>query len=156
MLSTPQNRLDPSTLDREELDRLVAAFSRADCVAVIGPDGTRTELPKPIYIQLMRMIDVLQRGSAIVIMPEDETFTTQAGANFLGMSRQFLITLLEGGKIKFHRVGAHRRIYFRDLLAYREKRDNARRAVLDELSREISDAGLYFPEKDPERENDPS
>jgi len=35
------------------------------------------------------------------------------------MSRQFLITLLEKGAIPFHLVGTHRRIYVRDVIAYK-------------------------------------
>jgi excisionase family DNA binding protein len=67
---------------------------------------------------------------AIVMIPEDETFTTQAAANYLGVSRQHLVDLLEAGHISFHKVGSHRRVYFRDLLVFEKQRDTERRERL--------------------------
>ena len=76
---------------------------------------------------------------------EDETFTTQAAANFLGMSRQFFVDLLEKGEISHHRVGSHRRVYFKDLLDYQRERDQKRHEGLKRLFHEINEAGLYDP-----------
>jgi excisionase family DNA binding protein len=61
----------------------------------------------------------------------------------LGMSRQFLVRLLEKGEIPFHMVGTHRRMYARDVLAYRAKRDLSRRKILDDLARAEYEEGLY-------------
>lgn len=69
--------------------------------------------------------------------------TTQAAANFLGVSRPFLIGLLEQGKILHHRVGAHRRVYLKDLYDYSQKRDAERKVTLDSIADEIDKAGLY-------------
>lgn len=143
MITSQPNRLDPSTIDREELDKVFAAFSQPGHVAFVDKDGNRTEIPEPIYHHLMRIARMMQRGQAIVMLPENETFTTQAAANYLGMSRQFLVNLLEEGEIPHHKVGSHRRISFKDLLAFEKERDSNRRATLDELSSKISAAGLY-------------
>ena len=75
-------------------------------------------------------------------MPEDEAFTTQAAAQFLGMSRPYLLRLLDAGKIPFHRVGTHRRIMFCDLRAYQMQRDKERRAALDALADAVKEAGV--------------
>jgi hypothetical protein len=40
-------------------------------------------------------------------------------------------------------IGTHRRLYARDVLAYKSKRDNARRKTLDDLSRAEYDEGIY-------------
>lgn len=85
----------------------------------------------------------MREGRTVVFMPEDETVTTQAAANFLGVSRQFFVTLLETGQIPFHRVGAHRRVYCKDLAEYRQKRDQERRERLDKLFTAVEDAGVY-------------
>ncbi len=65
----------------------------------------------------------------------------------LGVSRQFLIKLLERGEIPHHMVGTHRRIYVRDLLAYKAKRDSSRRKILDDLTRAEAEEGLYDLER---------
>ena len=62
----------------------------------------------------------------------------------LGVSRQFLVNLIEKKKaIPFHTVGTHRRIYVKDLLAYKAKRDQSRRKILDDLAQAEVDDGLY-------------
>jgi excisionase family DNA binding protein len=92
---------------------------------------------------LVRVLDGMMQGKAITLMPEDEAFTTQAAANHLGMSRQYLVKLLEAGEIPFHRVGSHRRVTFKDLRNYAKKRDTGRRQALDSLFDEVHKAGLY-------------
>jgi excisionase family DNA binding protein len=76
-------------------------------------------------------------------VPEDEAFTTQAAANYLGMSRQHLVGLLDRNEIPHHKVGTHRRVTFKDLLTYEKKRDQTRRQALDKLAAEADAAGLY-------------
>jgi excisionase family DNA binding protein len=142
-MSTRQNRLDPSMLDPDELKDLVRFLSATGSPALVDEHGERLELPKPVFQQLLRVLKMMNEGRAIVMLPEEETFTTQASANFLGVSRQHLVDLLEGEEIPFHRVGTHRRVYFKDLLAYERRRDTSRRQTLDKLMKQVDDAGLY-------------
>lgn len=64
-------------------------------------------------------------------------------ANYLGVSRQHLVDLLESGQVPFHKVGSHRRIQFKDLLAFERLRDRSRREALDRLATQVDKAGLY-------------
>ena len=113
------------------------------CYSRVMASGVRIDLPDPIFHLLVRTVRMMQEGKAVVLMPEDETFTTQAAANFLGMSRQFLVDLLDAGKIPHHRVGAHRRVYFKDLLAYQKQRDRERREAMDRVFTEVDKAEVY-------------
>ena len=70
----------------------------------------------------------------------------QKAVNFLGMSRQFFVDLLEKGEIPHHRVGSHRRVYFKDLLDYQRERDKKRREGMNRLFHEINETGLDDPE----------
>lgn len=69
--------------------------------------------------------------------------TTVEAARLLGVSRQFLVKQLEKNEIPFHLVGTHRRVYARDLLAYKVQRDGKRRQIIDELTRAEAAEGLY-------------
>jgi excisionase family DNA binding protein len=143
MMNSADNRIDPSRLSPEELDRLAEMVIEEERPALVGREGVRLELPDPIFHLLVRVIRTMREGRAIVLLPEDETSTTQAVANYLGMSRQFFVNLLESGQIPFHRVGAHRRVYFKDLLDFQKKRDKERREALNKLFNAVEEAGHY-------------
>jgi excisionase family DNA binding protein len=91
---------------------------------------------------LIHVLRSIKERRAVVMLPEDEAFTTQAAADYLGMSRPFLIGLLEKGEIPFHFVGSHRRILFRELMNYENKRDAARREGMSRLFQKVHEAGL--------------
>jgi len=152
MLTTRTNRLDPSLIPEEALAQLAKVFAVPDHVALIDAQGNRTHIPEVLFAHFARIVRLMSEKKAIVMVPEDEAFTTQAAANYLGMSRQYFVGLLEKGEIAFHRVGTHRRVTFKDLLAYERRRDQTRRAAMDKLTDEVIKAGLYFPDSDPERQ----
>jgi len=110
---------------------------------LVGPDGKTQNLPVSLYEFLVKLIADLCEGQSVAIVQNDAQLTTVEGARMLGVSRQFLIKLLERGEIPHHLVGTHRRIYVRDLLAYKAKRDSNRRKILDDLTRAEAEDGLY-------------
>lgn len=142
-MNLKENRLDPSLLNPADLDRLIALVNREERPALIGREGVRIDLPDPIFHILVKILRQMQQGRAIVIMPEDETFTTQAAAAHLGMSRQHLVNLMDKGDIPHRRVGSHRRVTLKDLRAYQELRDAERRKAMSSLFKKIKEAGLY-------------
>ena len=138
-----ERRLESSSLDEHQMEELETLLKSEELPALIDSSGNRTELPKPIFEMLSDIVQHVKKGTSIFMIPEDETLTTQAAANFLGVSRQHLVDLLEKGEIDFHYVGTHRRVYFRDLKKYADKRDSKRKETLDELFEKVTDAGKY-------------
>ena len=142
MLTTRTNRLDPSLIPEDQLAELAKAFARPDHIALIDERGNRTHIPEALFAHFARIVRLMGERKAIVLVPEDEAFTTQAAANYLGMSRQHLVGLLERNEIPHHKVGTHRRVTFKDLLAYEKVRDKTRREALDRLAAGADAAGL--------------
>ena len=69
--------------------------------------------------------------------------TTQQAADILNVSRLFLVKLLDEGAIPYIKVGFHRRIRFKDLIIYRERRKVMRRQGLKELTQFLQEEGFY-------------
>ena len=122
-----------------ELRRLVQSGG----AKLVGPDGHQIPLPEPVHDLLLMILKNLQAGKAISIVPEHQQLTTQRAANILGVSRPFLVGLVEKGEIPFHMVGSHRRIYLRDLLDYKRRRDSARHEAINNIARAEMEAGTY-------------
>jgi excisionase family DNA binding protein len=141
--------LEPDELSREELDRLSEMLLDRDRPALRGREGFEIELPDPIFHVLVHVVRSMRKGQTILLMPEDETFTTQAAANFLGVSRPFLVKLLEDGQIPFFNAGSHRKVALKDLITYADRRSQARINFLDDMTEKLSEADLYdkVPEK---------
>ncbi|HWC01068.1 MAG TPA: excisionase family DNA-binding protein [Bryobacteraceae bacterium] len=74
-------------------------------------------MPAPLYHLLKDIVRSLEKGRSLVLMPEEQQLTTQRAAELLGMSRPYLIQLLDAGEMPYHLVGKHRRIALRDVLA---------------------------------------
>lgn len=138
-----KHRIDPSELSAEEMEAMESFISSGKSPALVDKEGNCLELPEAVFKMLVHIVREMRQNRSIWMIPENETFTTQAAANYLGVSRQHLVNLLEAGEIAYHKVGSHRRVYFNDLRAYDEQRDKNRRKLLDELSGKVSEAGKY-------------
>jgi excisionase family DNA binding protein len=123
--------------------RDLRSLMQQGCATLVGPDGRQVEIPEPVHDLLLTILKNLQAGKAISIVPEHQQLTTQRAANILGVSRPFLVRLVENGEIPFHMVGSHRRIYLRDLLDYKRLRDAARHEAINNMARSEMEAGTY-------------
>ena len=76
-----------------------------------------------------------RRGASTPSLTNQSVHSAGADHDLLNVSRPFLVRLLEEGVIDHHKVGSHRRIRANDLLTYRAKREEERRAAMTELQR---------------------
>ncbi len=128
--------------NQREIDELYTKLREAEA-KLIGPDGKTEVLPNNLNSFLFRLLADLRAGFSITILQSKAQLTTIEASKLLGMSRQFLVGLLKKGEIPFHTVGTHRRMYARDVLAYKAKRDASRRKILDDLARAEFAEGVY-------------
>jgi excisionase family DNA binding protein len=144
-MATPT--LDPVSLpasQEEQIHALQKLLQQEEKAFLTGKGGAPSlELPDAVYELLLRILDGMKQGKAISIVPVMQVLTTQQAAGLLGVSRPFFVRLLESGKIPFHLTGTHRRVYLKDLLAYKEQRDQNRRNALDEMARKSEELGIY-------------
>jgi excisionase family DNA binding protein len=128
--------------DKKDIQALYQKIARSQA-KLVGPDGRSQRLPVSLYEFLVQLIADLQAGKSVSIIQSEATLTTVEGANMLGVSRQFLVKLLDSNEIPHHKVGTHRRIYMRDLLKYKAQRDGRREKILNDLVAAEVEEGLY-------------
>jgi excisionase family DNA binding protein len=128
--------------DQREIQDIYEKLRTADA-KLVGPDGKTQILPSTLYSFLCTILADLKAGHSVTILQSNASLTTVEASKLLGMSRQFLIGLLEKGDLHCHMVGTHRRLYARDVLAYKAKRDAARSKTLDDLAQAEAESGTY-------------
>lgn len=101
-------------------------------------------LPASAVRLLLDLLTEMAAGNAVTLIPVHAQLTTQQAADFLNVSRPFLVNLLEQRKIPFIKVGTHRRILFEDLVRYKKAVDRERRKVLDQLVAESEKLNMGY------------
>lgn len=120
----------------------VGRLLRRGRARLTGPQGESVIIPEPLYALLKFAVRSLTQGRSLVLIPEKTQLTTKMAAELLGVSRPFLIRLLDAGEMPFSLVGSHRRINRSDVISY-AKRKSKRKAALDKMARHARQAGLY-------------
>jgi len=119
---------------------------RAPKCQLVGPKGETIPLPESVFYVLERVAEVMARGDSITVVPVGREVTTQQAADLLNVSRQYLVRLLDEGRIPYRKTGKHRRLRIEDVLSFKATRDKDRRAGLRELSRMTEEFGGYDSE----------
>ena len=101
-------------------------------------------LPANAARLLLEILVQMAEGTAVTLLPTQAELTTQQAAAILNVSRPFLVRLLEHGQIPYRKVGTHRRILLRDVIAYQEGTDTARVRSLDELANLSQELNLGY------------
>jgi excisionase family DNA binding protein len=136
-------QLAPGEQEIEQAHKLYRTLVQEGIAALIGPDGTRIDLPPSVHLILMRVVEKMQEGKAIAVLPLTEELSTQAAADLLGVSRQFFVRECGAHKLPFYYTGTHRRVLLGDLLDYKKRREQARRDSIVRIARQSEELGDY-------------
>jgi excisionase family DNA binding protein len=134
--------IDVSENEQKEITDIYSKLRETEA-KLIRPDGKTEVLPNNLYSFLLRLLADLRAGTAVTILQNSHELTTIEASKVLGMSRQYLVQLVDKGEIPFHKVGTHRRLYVRDVMAYKARRDTSRRKTLDDLAKREFAKGDY-------------
>ena len=126
----------------EEIEAFLVQYGSGQA-SLIAPDGTKTEIPAPVYGVLRRVVQAMANGSAVTVAPVSMRLTTSQAAEILAVSRPTLVRLLEDGAIPYEQPRRHRLLRLDDVLAYKAEQKSRRRRILADLTRQAVADGLY-------------
>ena len=101
-------------------------------------------LPAAAARLLADMLAELANGNAVSVVPLEPELPTQQAADLLGVSRPYLVGLLEQGRIRHRRVGNRRRVPVADLLRFRHEENRRVLARVATLTEQAEELGLGY------------
>lgn len=121
--------------------------SRARAIALVDESGDVRaapvlELPPAALRLVAQVLGAMGDQRPIMIVPRSLELTTVDAANFLNVSRPFVIKEIEAGRLKHRKVGTHRRIAYADLVEYRDGMRTSQQAALQGLSSDAQELEL--------------
>lgn len=131
---SPVQPSEADVLLARESSRALGPLAQHSLRVQIQGRAEPVEIPAPAVRMLVDLLVEMAAGNAVTLIPVHAELTTQQAAEILGVSRPFVVSQLEAGNLKFHKVGTHRRIHFLDVMAYKQRMTSERKKALDELT----------------------
>lgn len=136
-MNQPAEQFELTDEERTVLARLLPESGKGPVVLRAGQKDVR--LPPGVSRAVRRLLDRLAAGEAIQMVSADTELTSREAAELLGISRTYLVRLVDEGRIPARMVGTHRRLKASDVLAYRRDREErlAKVAAIAEADAEL-------------------
>jgi excisionase family DNA binding protein len=126
----------PTTPDIREAKEILEALHPDLQSLKMEFSGQKFTLHKGLVAMLRDILTNAAKGQAITILPYNTELTSQEAAEYLRVSRQFLVNEADAGRIQFRRIGSHRRFAFEEILKYQHLTEQesleARQALTDQ------------------------
>lgn len=127
-------------------DRLKAVAEANKDISITVDDRNQNKiivpLPARAVVLIYHVLKAMADRTPMSLIPHDAELTTQQAADYLHVSRPYLIRLLEAGKINHRKIGSHRRVRFADLVEYERRNGEEQAQALAELNKEAVRLGL--------------
>ena len=125
-----------------EMLKTVAASGHDVTLVVREASNIIVPLPARAVQLIQQVLLAMAERTPVSVIPHDAELTTQQAADYLNVSRPYLISLTDRGDIPHRTIGRHRRIKFGDLMAFEQESQSRRRAAIEGMVEEARRSGL--------------
>lgn len=109
----------------------------------VKDEGITFQVPVSALDSFETILKNIAEGKQPKIMSENQYLTTQEAADYLDVSRPFVIRLMEAGKLPHKKVGRHRRVLFSELKNYEKKQQQITLKKMQDITDESQFLDLY-------------
>ncbi len=115
-------------------------------ISVISDGLTASDIivPASALKLLVSLLTEMAQGNAVTVLPMHAELTTQQAADLLNVSRPYFIKLLKEEKIPFKKVGRHRRVAARDVMAFKVTQEKVSDESVETLISEAQKLNLGY------------
>ncbi|MGH3452554.1 MAG: excisionase family DNA-binding protein [Haloechinothrix sp.] len=116
-----------SPADRDAARAVTRALDEWRTLPTLVTDaGSSVRLTRGLTKVLRAAADAMAEGQAVTVLPSDAELTPAEAGELLGVSRPYVVRLLDNGTMPSERLpgSTHRRIRLADVLAYRANRES--------------------------------
>lgn len=143
MTVTASRTVTPVTRGEREQLRAVLAEATPGSAVTILIDGHEHALDATSSAAVLDMLQRLAAGDSVMLSSVEQLVTTSQAARMLGVSRTYVCTLMDEGRLPFEYRGTHRRVRVGDLAGYLREQERTRRRALERIQQVSREAGLY-------------
>jgi excisionase family DNA binding protein len=108
------------------------------------PNGDPLTLPRPVQQVMLTAVRAMARGDGVAVVTAPNELTTGEAADLLGITRSYLVRLIDAGELPCHKTPkGHRRIRAEDVILFRRLRSFDRKVALQRHDEESENLGLH-------------
>lgn len=131
------------TTVRSQLRDAIALFAEPSSAPRLVAGGQSVSLPAEVMDAFRDVLARFANGESVVIGSVGTLLTTSQVADFLGVSRTFVIQLIDAGKLGVEYRGTHRRVPLVDAARYADDAKREREAKLGAIAALTARTGGY-------------
>lgn len=146
-ISSPAELAELRELD-SRLEQFLQVEDGREAELVIEDGRVRLRVPPPALEAFLVVIGKLLDQGTVGVIGVEEELSTQEAADLLNVSRQYVVRVMDDGRLAHHMVGSHRRAFLRDVLEFKHKRDAKRRMALMKMVRLGEESEAYHAERE--------
>lgn len=147
-IPSPKLTVEEADMARAAQRCIMAALdhSKAATITLESDDGSQPviQLPPQALRLIAQVLGALSERRPVTLKPAKQELSTVEAANFLNVSRPFVVKEIESKRLACRMVGSHRRIAFDDLQAYASRMRADQKGALQRMADNARELGLNY------------
>jgi excisionase family DNA binding protein len=137
-------RIEPTDADHDILNALDRANAPGQLV-LRAADGREIELPDVLTALVRAATHILAQGDILLAVPLETRLTPNEAAELLGVSRPFVLRLIDEGHLSAENLpgSTHRHLRLADVLEFQARREQRHKAT-GQISHIVEDHDLPY------------